>query len=200
MNAPWVTDDHGDSAATATLLGANSVGTGLIGTPTDADWFARASLGGATSVVVAPESVGANLDVRLDIYDSAGTQVVAVNPAVPVVPTASGATTGLDASYSGRLPAGAFFVRVTGTGQGDPLVDGYTGYGSLGRDTISESTSTLPPVTVTSSVLPAAMGYRPYSATLAASGGSGRALRWSVARGGLPPSMSLSSAGVLSSG
>ncbi len=39
--------------------------------------------------------------------------------------------------FSRELPAGDYVVRVEGVGYGDPGVDGYTGYGSVGEYALS---------------------------------------------------------------
>jgi hypothetical protein len=43
----------------------------------------------------------------------------------------------LNASFSLSLPAGTYYLSIDGTGEGDPLVTGYSDYGSLGYYSIT---------------------------------------------------------------
>jgi uncharacterized repeat protein (TIGR01451 family) len=66
--------------------------------------------------------------------------------------------------------------------------------------TITGSAGTGPqPLQITSTTLPSATSGQAYSATLAATGGSGTGYTWSLTSGSLPSGFALSSAGVLSS-
>jgi len=131
-------DDHGDSQASASALtadGNNLTASGFIGTQHDYDAFEFSTGGGTLSLLVDPYNAGsnsvngANLDVQATLYDSSG-NVIAVND-IP------------DAQYAlidqVTVPAGTYYLEITGVGAGDPLVNpptGYTDYGSVGRYTV----------------------------------------------------------------
>jgi hypothetical protein len=135
------TDDFGNTQATATSLlakGANRVGAveGMIERNSDSDWFSFWSGTGTTSLRVDPVALGANLAVRVDLYNSSGVLLTTVNP-----PNVLNAVL----SYSISTP-GEYFLKVTGTGKGDPRTNGFSNYGSLGNYRI---TGTVPAFSVT---------------------------------------------------
>ena len=126
-------DDHGDTIATAShlrILPGNSVESdGVIERPTegvipgDIDVFKfTIPSSGSIDIQISPVSAGPNLDIEASLYDSIGNLIVLNNPD----PTLSAAI------FSASLPADTYSVRITGAGLGDPEVDGYTDYGSLG--------------------------------------------------------------------
>jgi hypothetical protein len=98
---------------------------------------------GAATLEIDPLAVGANLDLLAELYDSSGTLIEFSNP-----------VESLDASFALSLPvADSYFLRISGTGKGDPLSDGYTDYGSLGHYRITGTipaytTGNVPPVAV----------------------------------------------------
>ena len=121
-------DDYGSTQASAFSLlpqGSSAVSAtyGIIERNTDADYFSFWSNAGTIALNVDPTTLGPNLAVRADLYDAAGTLLTTVNPV--------GA---LNASVSFTLPtAGQYFLKVIGTGKGDPLTTGFTNYASLGN-------------------------------------------------------------------
>lgn len=142
------TDDHGNTPGTASALvltGTNIVATtpatdptnfnpankGVIERNTDVDVFSFVTGTGKISLTASPWIVpsgrtrGGNLDVRLELYDEAGTLLQAGDPAAQ---TAGQITT--------NLTEGRYYVQVRNTGTGDPLAttpSGYTSYASLGQ-------------------------------------------------------------------
>jgi subtilisin-like proprotein convertase family protein len=142
-------DDYGNTQSTAFALlpqGSSQVVStyGLIERNTDADYFSFWSNAGSISLNVDPLNLGPNLAVRADLYSASGTLLATVNPA--------GA---LNASVNFALPtAGQYFLKVTGTGKGDPLTTGFSNYASLGNYRIAGTvqaytgviTGNLPPV------------------------------------------------------
>ncbi len=76
-------------------------------------------------------SPSSNLDILAEIRDASGTVLVSDNNASL-----------LNANPVVTLAAGTYYLQVTGTGKGDPLVlgTGYTDYGSLGSYTVSGQT------------------------------------------------------------
>jgi PKD repeat protein len=133
--APLMTDDHGDSNTGATLLDTSTDGitvsldgAGLIRLREDVDVFTFLSGGGSYVISVAPAPFSSNLDILAQLYNGTGTLVASANP-----------VDSLPAVLSGNLVAGEYFLKIEGTGKGDPLDTGYTDYGSLGRYTVSGS-------------------------------------------------------------
>ena len=127
-----IPDDSGTTIATARYLeiqgtGNAASGQGIIGTNGDADGFRfRTTATGITSLTVKPVTSGPNLDVLAEIVNAAGSVLAMANPSALI-----------DATVSASLPAGEYLLRVSGTGRGNPLVDGYTSYGSLGAYSIT---------------------------------------------------------------
>lgn len=125
-------DDSGSTLATARYLeiqgtGNAASGQGIIGTHGDADGFRfRTSATGTTSLTVKPVTGAPNLDVLAEIVNAAGVVIATAN-----LPNS------VDAAVSASLPAGEYLLRVSGTGRGDALGDGYSSYGSMGYYTIN---------------------------------------------------------------
>lgn len=149
--APFVTDDVGDTTATAaTVTGTTAAAAGIISAATDRDVFALQSTGGSVTVQASPAAVGANLDIKLDVLGADGTQLATDDPAV--VRVNSDIATGLDASVTVTVPAGGFYVRVQGAGYGSAATTGYSNFASVGRYSIAASGAlgtppVIPPVT-----------------------------------------------------
>jgi subtilisin-like proprotein convertase family protein len=128
-------DDYGSSIANASILGITSPNiintTGIIERTADLDFF-RFNLvsGGAISININPVANGPNLNVEAKLYDANGTLITTSSP-----------TTSLGASFTNTLQAGTYYISVDGVGNGNPLTNGYSDYGSLGLYTI---TGTLP--------------------------------------------------------
>jgi PKD repeat protein len=127
---PLRTDDHGNTAATGTVMSAVAAGgistynaTGVIESPTDVDFFSFTAAAGTVTVGLSPAARSANLDAQIDLRNAAGTVLATANPA-----------DALNASLSFTVAsAGTYHVSVRGVGKGDPLAVGYTNYGSLGN-------------------------------------------------------------------
>jgi len=120
-------DDYGNTPATATDLPVGEL-EGFVTTPADVDCFRVLAGAGAASFSAKPNDLGANLDVSLELIDSAGTVLQTSNPV--------GA---LDASISVSLAAGTYYLRVEGVGEGLVTGTGYSDYGSLGRYVVTGS-------------------------------------------------------------
>ena len=125
-------DDHGDTASTATVLSEpSSTHSGLIGTRSDRDLFTFTTSGGFASFTASPAQTGPNLDIGLTIKTSTGEPVASANPA-----------TELDASVSVELASGTYIIQLDGVGIGEPSVSppsGYTDYASVGQYTLQAS-------------------------------------------------------------
>jgi len=145
------TDDIGDDLATARYLEISADGTvsneGIIERSSDVDSFRFVTTGGPVEIRIDPVSANPNLDVLAELVDvSTGNYLLSVNPELEIGST-----------ISTTLPAGEYLVEVSGAGKGEPLLDGYSDYGSLGsyfvsgtvpdgvkpdRFTVTENTST----------------------------------------------------------
>ena len=132
-------DDYGNTIGTANTLisqGASTISAtyGIIERNTDNDVFSFWADAGAISIDIDTVANYYNLDILAQIYNSSGGLVASSNP-----------TSDVHASFNTNLAsAGEYFLLITGTGKGDPLVDGYTDYGSLGNYRI---TGTVTPFT-----------------------------------------------------
>ena len=130
-------DDHGDTRADATNRLIHP-GAGVMETESDVDFFrfkVPNSANGKTTVTVDAWGVGANVDSKMDLLGPLGGLIASKNPAVSMV-NASEAT-GLGATVKKQLTGGkTYYVRITGTGYGDPATTGYSEYGSIGRYTL----------------------------------------------------------------
>ncbi|MBH9553275.1 PKD domain-containing protein [Inhella gelatinilytica] len=127
--APLRADDHGNVLGTATMLtGVNSGGvatwneTGVIERAGDVDVFRFNAGAGQVTLVLQPVVRSANLDALIEVRDAGGALLAQASPLET-----------LNASLTLTVPGGTYFVLVTGTGKGDPGVDGYSAYGSVGR-------------------------------------------------------------------
>jgi len=139
--APLRADDHGGTQGTATSMDSFGPRSGVVSTRTDVDWFAfsQPCPGGSLSVLVTPAVNGPNLDVKLTVANPAGSLTTADPPSGTDPDT--GEVVGLDATWTtGNASQGSYKLAVDGVGSGDPLVDGYSDYGSLGGYTIDVDT------------------------------------------------------------
>jgi hypothetical protein len=105
--------------------GARSAG-GIIETTGDKDVFSFSTAGGSCSFTALGDATSQNVDVLLEILDAGGSVIASENPDALT-----------DATVSATLSAGSYFLRVSGTGRGDVLADGYTNYASTGQYSIS---------------------------------------------------------------
>ncbi len=145
---PPAIDEANDTQATATALSSTEV-AGVVGSPADTDWFSYTSTGGPRTFTAKPAAVGPTLDIKMEVISPAGVSTIVDPPSAYVSATVA---SGLSASYTSVLAAGTYFIKISGTGEGDPLGNGYTSYGSRGRYTISSSAGSDavdPTVTVT---------------------------------------------------
>lgn len=140
-------DDHGSTTGTATGLaaGTTTTGAGIIGRAADKDYFSiTRPCSGGFRATAEPAPVSPNLDIRLRLLDSAGTEVASDDPTSAKVDkyTASG----MDAQVTTTVPSGTFYVEVDGVGALDPLTTGYSDYGSLGAYTLEVTGCGVPEV------------------------------------------------------
>ena len=148
----WRADDHVDTLAGATALemgpdgsitsttpetdptNSNPANKGVIEHAGDADLFTFGTGAGELQLTVEPwinptSYRGGNLDVLFELLDESGATLATAD-----LPSTTYATLTI------ALPAGLYYLRVTGTGTGDPFSSsptGYTDYGSIGQYFIS---------------------------------------------------------------
>ncbi len=130
---PLRTDDHGNTAASATPLAgtASLSGSGVIERAVDVDVHSfTVTATSAVTLNVVPAAVGPNLDLLAELRDGAGTLLGTSNPSAA-----------LSSAFTGTLAPSTYYLSVGGAGLGDPLGTGYTDYGSLGQYTISGTVS-----------------------------------------------------------
>lgn len=132
-------DDFGDNLAAADPLSVGTTGTvsqaGVVETTTDADVFSFSASSGMVNIAVSPyrdpvsTTWGGNLDIILELYDSAGSLMATNNPTLET-----------KASLAVLVNSGTYYLKIRSTGVGDPfkksLPNGYVQYGSLGQYTI----------------------------------------------------------------
>lgn len=130
-------DDYGNDRNSATAIGGtrgtgatantfNISQQGVITTRTDTDWFKLTPGTGLLSISAKGGDVNTMLDIQMELYSSSGSLIVTSNP-----------TDLLTASISQNVTAGTYYLKIDGVGKGDPLVTGYTDYGSLGSYTLT---------------------------------------------------------------
>lgn len=125
-------DDHGDDASGATQLDLGAETTGIVGDRTDVDVFAVDVADGTLSISARPVEVEPNLDIKLELLDSAGDVVATSDPP-------SDEADGMAANLSESVSAGTYLIRVDGSGFADPASTGYSDYASLGTFTVVAS-------------------------------------------------------------
>ena len=135
-------DDHANVTTSATALVMDSAGNlvsttpdvdpanaapankGVISTRTDVDVFTFNTDGGDVTLKATPAfqsryTRGGDLDIQLDVYNSAGTLVASSDPVDDT-----------NASVITNLPAGRYYVSIQGVGNS---ITPYSDYGSLGQ-------------------------------------------------------------------
>lgn len=143
------TDVVGNTFATASSLTnidtgitANIQTFGVIETSSDVDMYMLDTAGGVVNLTVSPAAKGANLDTQLTLYKTDGTVITSSAPAIT-----------LSATISTTVPAGIYYLAVSGSGHALVGADyGYPSYGSLGQYQITGSYATannaIPPTAV----------------------------------------------------
>ena len=167
---PLRPDDHGGSVSPASTMSrsdVNGVSTfdaeGVIERPGDVDAFAFYAAAGTATVTLSPAARSANLDAVVELRNAAGQVLASANPLEAV-----------NASLSIVLPAsGNYYVSVKGSGKGDPLLTGYSDYGSLGQYalTVMAASSVGQPPTAALAANPTS-GTVPLTVTFSAAGSS----------------------------
>jgi PKD repeat protein len=166
----FAADDFGGTLATAAVLAGTASGglntfdaQGLIETPSDIDVFKFSATAGTVTVNARPFERSPNLDMLVQLRDSAGTVIAESNPA-----------DALNGTISMQLPAaGTYYLSVQGTGKGDPLATGYTVYGSIGRYLVTVTAPAAAGVPVAAISTSATSGLAPLTVSFSGAGSSG---------------------------
>jgi hypothetical protein len=134
------TDEYGDTTAAASPLTIGTPVSGYVAAESDTDVlrFDVATAGNYTATADAA-SFGGNLDIKLDLLDSAGNVVTSANPDSGQSNAAT--PTGLGASVTSSLHPGTYYLRIDNVGYGNPLDTGYSTYGSRGAYTLAVNPS-----------------------------------------------------------
>lgn len=122
-------DRVGNTPANAAPLDGTSGArnaAGILEVAGDVDVYRFTTAGGSCTFTAAGDATSQNLDLRLEILSGDGSIVASANPDALT-----------DASITTVLTAGEYFLRVSGTGRGDVLADGYLNYGSIGQYAIT---------------------------------------------------------------
>ena len=125
----FIADEAGNTQAAATTLtapGGTINQSGLITQQSDADCYSFTTSGGSVTVNADPAAVRPNFDILLRLLSSSGAIMAESNPDLA-----------FNATLTTTVAAGTYTIRIVGTGRADPLVDGYTSYGSLGDYTLT---------------------------------------------------------------
>lgn len=126
--APLNADDYGNTLPTATTLTGPTVSVfGTIETSADVDVFKFTTTGSSIALALEGLAPDPNLNIKAELLNSAGTVLQTSNP------------TGLSAALAASLASGTYYVRISGSGDGDPLTTGYPAYGSVGNYRITGS-------------------------------------------------------------
>ncbi|WP_265593915.1 cadherin domain-containing protein [Haloferula sp. BvORR071] len=124
-NVYYRDDDIGDDLDDARYLEIaddDSVSNeGIIETRADVDAFRFRTTGGHAMLQLDPVALNPNLDILAELEDSNGDLIASANPQET-----------LSATIEVELPAGEYALKVSGTGCGNPFLDGYSDYASLG--------------------------------------------------------------------
>lgn len=134
-------DDAGNTTSTAVWLPVASSGgrsavsfSGVIASAQDADVFYLDAAAGILDVTASPGPMGPNADLVLSLRDSAGNILQESKP-----------LQNLSAAINVTVTApGRYFLEVKGGGEGDPLLTGYSSYGSVGAYALAGSFATPP--------------------------------------------------------
>jgi hypothetical protein len=126
-------DDNHDIAHAKPLTvtgGASVSGSGIIEQPTENDLFSFTTGSGPVTLNVLHNSYGGMLDAKLLLYAQDGTLLQTVDPPL----TSTGPNYGLDATFSGNLSAGTYYVGVASHGD----------YGDIGQYTLTGAVAPVP--------------------------------------------------------
>jgi hypothetical protein len=120
----FIPDDAGNTPGTANnLAGSGPIvdQRGVIRNVNDMDVFRLQTSGGRAAINLKADGPEGNVDLSVELLDSAGNPLLNENP-----------RNSLNASFRKNLSPGTYYLRIRGTGKGDPARTGYSAYGSIG--------------------------------------------------------------------
>ncbi|MBI1309979.1 hypothetical protein GC176_01630 [bacterium] len=123
---PDLAGDTEQMAAQLTLNGIDVQEEGVIETTADVDVYHFKTGDGPVSFDIQPWHRSPNLDILAELRDASGNVLVSANPVGL-----------LDAQISATLTEGDYYLAISGVGEGDPAVTGYSDYGSIGQFTVT---------------------------------------------------------------
>jgi len=130
--APLRADEAGSTPDGAGPLPA---GRAYITDNADVDVYALGTCAGSVTVSARPAPVSPDLDIRVSVLRADGTLVAGANP--PSNNLDRDRAQGMSATVAAQVPAGSYYVAVTGVGHGGAL-SGYDGYASVGSYRVSQ--------------------------------------------------------------
>jgi sugar lactone lactonase YvrE len=129
----YVSDGVGDTRSSATPLNLSGTlfsATGTITSAADSDYYVFTTTSSkAVTIDVEPATYSPDLDVFLELQDSSGNVLDSINPFWAMNATV--------AAYP--VAAGTYYIKICGAGRGNPLIDGYSNYGSIGYYSLTGS-------------------------------------------------------------
>jgi hypothetical protein len=129
--AGYSPDDAGGTPQTAAPA---SPGPHTISNAADQDVYFLGGCIGTVAASATPAAVGPDLDIQLDLINSAGTVLASNNPASSL--GNRDRANGLNAATSATVGLSLVYARVDGVGNGTGLT-GYSDYGSIGQYTLA---------------------------------------------------------------
>jgi hypothetical protein len=133
-NLGYRPDDDNNDIMHARLLtaidGTNISAAGVIKDPTENDLYSFTTGSGIVTLSAQHYAYGGMLDVKLLVYREDGTLLQTIDPPL----SATGPDYGLDATFSGFLSAGTYYVDVTSHGS----------YGDIGQYTLTGAITAVP--------------------------------------------------------
>jgi hypothetical protein len=137
---PLIADDHdglNSNASQLTSVVNGEITTvssqGIVGTRTDIDAFKFSSGTGNISIAINPVADAPNLDIKAELYNANNQLVASSNPADLLAAQIEFNST----------RAQTYYLKISGAGQGNPILLGYSDYGSMGKYFISGQIPTL---------------------------------------------------------
>ena len=133
-----VSDDFGNSTATATTVSLNTSTSGTIHARSDVDYFRFSTTATSVDIAVMLPSYSPDLDCSMTVVNSFNRTIATVNPGF--VSLGANSATGLAASVTVTVtPGQTYFVKVDGAGFGKASSTGFSDYGSVGEYRLSVS-------------------------------------------------------------
>jgi hypothetical protein len=131
---PLIAEDHdrlNSNASQMTSVVNGEITTvssqGIVGIRTDIDAFKFSSGTGSISIAINPVADAPNLDIKAELYNANNQLVASSNPADLLAAQIKFNST----------QAQTYYLKISGSGKGNPMLLGYSDYGSMGKYFIS---------------------------------------------------------------